>query len=165
MVTSTANSARTEVRLAKQNGISIGLGVFAKTNIPKNNDILVLEQPAIALVEEKQLQNICSGCYDVGIGGSIDSRRPGLVKACVQCKVVYYCNKVLFSSLVSVIYKTDGTRVVNEKIGKLAIHWNVPFMRRGQRSCSDDESCDGVWQRQGCKSRLDERAVWKGETL
>lgn len=96
MVTSTANSLRTEVRPAEQNGISIGLGVFAKTDIPKNNDVLVLDQPAIALLEEKQLQKICSGCYDVGKGGSIDNRRPGLVKACVGCKVVYYCDKVFF---------------------------------------------------------------------
>jgi hypothetical protein len=97
MVTSTANSARTEVRPAEQNGISIGLGVFATTDIKKSADIVVLDQPPIALVEEKQLKNICSGCYDVGKGGSIDNRRPGLVKACVRCKVVSYCDKVLFS--------------------------------------------------------------------
>ncbi|GAM38764.1 SET and MYND domain protein [Talaromyces pinophilus] len=93
MVTSTANSARTEVRPAEQNGISIGLGVFATTDIKKSADIVVLDQPPIALVEEKQLKNICSGCYDVGKGGSIDNRRPGLVKACVRCKVVSYCDK------------------------------------------------------------------------
>jgi SET and MYND domain-containing protein len=95
MVTSTANSARTEVRPAKQDGISIGFGVFATTDIVKGADVLILDQPPIALVEEKQLKNICSGCYDTSQGRSIDNRRPGLVKACVRCKVVSYCDKVL----------------------------------------------------------------------
>ncbi len=52
MVTCNSNSARTEVRPAEQNGISIGLGVFATTDIKKSADIVVLDQPPIALVEE-----------------------------------------------------------------------------------------------------------------
>lgn len=136
MVTSTANSARTEVRPAEQNGISIGLGVFATFDIKKGADVLVLDQPPIALVEEKQLKNICSGCYDVGKGGSIDNRRPGLVKACVRCKIVSYCDKVLFFLIDHDKSGLTGDRIAKEETGKLAIHWNVLFTQ----SCTP-ESC------------------------
>jgi SET and MYND domain-containing protein len=92
---SAANSALTEVRPAKQNDISIGLGVFATTDIKKGADVLVINTPIVALVEQKQLQTICSGCFDTSKAASIDNRRPGLVKACARCKVVYYCDKVI----------------------------------------------------------------------
>ncbi|EED16036.1 SET and MYND domain protein, putative [Talaromyces stipitatus ATCC 10500] len=90
---SSANSERTEVRPAEQNGVPIGQGVFATIDVKKGADVLVVDNPLIALVEEAQLQNICSGCYDTSKAGSIDNRRPDLVKACTRCKVVYYCDK------------------------------------------------------------------------
>ena len=94
MEPSTANSELAEVRPATQDGISIGLGVFAKTDLVKGKEILVLDDPPIALLEEKQLKTICSACFDTSEGGSIDIRKTWLVKACVRCKVVYYCDKV-----------------------------------------------------------------------
>lgn len=96
---SAANSALTEVRPAKQNDIPIGLGVFAKTNIKKGADVLVINTPMVALVEQKQLERICSGCFDTSKASSIDNIRPGLVKACVRCRVVHYCDKVLLYSV------------------------------------------------------------------
>lgn len=85
---------QTEIRPAEQNGVSIGQGLFATTAIRKGEDILIVEAPLVALVEEKQLSTICSGCFDTGQPGSIDADDSEPVKACVRCHVVHYCGKV-----------------------------------------------------------------------
>jgi hypothetical protein len=80
-------------------GADIGNGLFATTHINKGSDILTVDTPFVAVLEEKLLKRVCSGCFDTPRPGKIESHEPGLVKACVRCKVVSYCDKVPLPSL------------------------------------------------------------------
>ncbi|OKL56951.1 hypothetical protein UA08_07822 [Talaromyces atroroseus] len=85
---------KTQTRIAPAtdtNGQRIGNGLFATGNIHKGDDVLIVDAPFVAAVEEKLLKRVCSGCFDTSRPGKVDVQ--GLVRGCVRCKVVYYCDK------------------------------------------------------------------------
>lgn len=84
---------KTRLARASQNGVDMGMGLFATDGISKGANILTIDEPFVAVLEEKQLKDICSACFDGPEPSKIDYP-PGTVKACTRCRVVSYCDKV-----------------------------------------------------------------------
>lgn len=130
---SAADSQRTQVRPAEQNGISIGKGVFATVDIDRLGDVLVIDQPLFALLEKDKLDELCSGCFEIWEPSAIEEEHFERPKACSKCKVVHYCSKVFspkhikYTLFCDSIFRERGkkNRNAKERTGKQAIRLNV----------------------------------------
>lgn len=74
-----------------------GNGLFATTDIAAGELIFSLERPAVAVLDSKQLDIVCSNCFasseDRGVKYG-DVADVVTVKACTGCRVLRYCSKV-----------------------------------------------------------------------
>lgn len=74
-----------------------GNGLFATTDIAAGELIFSLERPAIAVLDSKQLDRVCSNCFASSEDRAVkygDVASVVNVKACTGCRVLRYCSKV-----------------------------------------------------------------------
>jgi hypothetical protein len=102
----------------------VGQGLFASSRISAGSAILQVEEPLVAIVDNEHLEETCSSCFawvppqrkntdsyggdsqlskaSLSIGGissdSLAGDEKRVLRACVRCKVVRYCNEVRFPS-------------------------------------------------------------------
>ena len=90
-------------------GPAAGRGLFTSCNLPEGHEILALSDPFVALPDNANLHRVCEQCFEwvdkpdepgEELGDSVASylqKQPGTsLKACLGCRTVYYCGKVVF---------------------------------------------------------------------
>src|SRR4029077_11296054 len=88
-------SSRATARIAPDD--DMGMGLFATANIDVGQDAIVIRRPFAAVLDSPRLQDTCSGCFGTSgadTPGARSTEEAGRLKACTQCRVVRYCDKV-----------------------------------------------------------------------
>ena len=81
-----------------------GRGLFAKNDIPAGDQIFSIERPLIAVLDSDRCSNSCSNCFQwtffpvASYEKWGDAYRPE-IKACSQCKVLKFCDRVCWRFL------------------------------------------------------------------
>ncbi|KAL4871940.1 hypothetical protein BDV12DRAFT_183489 [Aspergillus spectabilis] len=69
-----------------------GRGLFAKTDLRTGDAILHIQDPFVAVLDTKRLEDTCSGCFGQRqLAAGPDDEI--VLKACTGCRVVRYCDK------------------------------------------------------------------------
>lgn len=87
-------------RVAVRTSNISGNGLFATENVLPGELLFSLERPLISAVDKNELQSTCSNCFARArvTLGPLTSEWVNVeaVKACVGCRVLYYCSKVRY---------------------------------------------------------------------
>jgi hypothetical protein len=68
----------------------MGQGLFATSDIDVAQDVVIVQKPFVAVLDTPRLADTCSGCFKM-------REEENTLRACTQCRIVKYCDKVCVS--------------------------------------------------------------------